>query len=251
MKRPFPSNQLVSYYGVGGFCKPKGEINDDMYNGIACKNHCAYDNSHVLKEPSENQIAEGSSNMSSYNSSNTDTKSSPTPDVSMQSGCQRMHEHKSPLISNNDKFIPGLKQDQIVIISNNYISISSDESIINVDSVFYSEEHDKKNIFNPWGNMDVNDIPLDIKHNTTCITEPQLPSPYKTEDIMNSSQKLNSHIISQNNYIDSDSNPDDTSDDSNEPMTSQKMNSLVISSPLVTCVQNAPDLYFNPLSDAE
>ena len=117
--------------------------------------------------------------------------------------------------------------------------------------MFCSEEHDKKNIFNPWGNMDVNDIPLDIKNNTTCITEPQLPSSYKTEDIMDSSHKFNYNIICPNNYIDSDSDPDDTFDKCNEPMTSQEMKSPVISSPLVTRVQNAPDLYFNPLSDAE
>ena len=116
--------------------------------------------------------------------------------------------------------------------------------------MFDSQEHDENNIFNPWGNMEVNDIPFDIKPNTTSITEPQLPNPYNTEHIMESSQKLNFHIISpNNNNINSDSNSNNMSDNSIEPMTSQKMNYPVISSPLVTHVQNAPD--FNPLSDAE
>ena len=94
LKRPIPPNQLVCYYGVGGFCKPKVEINDNMSNRMAGKKHSACDNSHftepVPKEGSENHKAEGSSDMSSDDSSDTDTISSPTPKVSMQSGCQRM-----------------------------------------------------------------------------------------------------------------------------------------------------------------
>ena len=32
LKRPVPPNQLVRYYGVSGFCKPKVEAHDDSDN---------------------------------------------------------------------------------------------------------------------------------------------------------------------------------------------------------------------------
>ena len=32
LKRPVPPNQLVQYYGVGGFCKAKVEAYDEVYS---------------------------------------------------------------------------------------------------------------------------------------------------------------------------------------------------------------------------
>ena len=42
LKRPVPANQVVRYYGVGGFCRPKQNI--DVEN---CENHSSDDNGNV------------------------------------------------------------------------------------------------------------------------------------------------------------------------------------------------------------
>ena len=47
LKRPVPANQVVCYYGVGGFCRPKQEI--DVEN---CQNHSSDDNGDVSDSPS-------------------------------------------------------------------------------------------------------------------------------------------------------------------------------------------------------
>ena len=71
------------------------------------------------------------------------------------------------------KLIPNIKQQQIVIISNNDIPISSDESLIDIDSVNDSNDDDKSihNTFNPWCDMDIDDIPLDIIHDSTSESD--------------------------------------------------------------------------------
>ena len=66
-----------------------------------------------------------------------------------------------------------ISQEQITIIQSNDRPFSSDESVIEVVSEKHYSSHndsndvdcdaiDNKN--NPWGNMDVQEIPLDIKH---------------------------------------------------------------------------------------
>ena len=53
-------------------------------------------------------------------------------------------------------------QSQIVTMSNIDKQFSSDESLVDVDS-----NQSKPNPLNPWGDMNVQDIPMDIKICTT------------------------------------------------------------------------------------
>ena len=50
-------------------------------------------------------------------------------------------------------------QSQIVIMSNTDKQYLSDESLVDVDS-----NQSEPNPLNPWGNMNVQDIPMDIKY---------------------------------------------------------------------------------------
>ena len=66
-----------------------------------------------------------------------------------------------------------ISQEQITIIQSNDRPFSSDESVIKVLSEkHYSSHNDSDDIYcndidnknNPWGDMDIQEIPLDIKH---------------------------------------------------------------------------------------
>ena len=86
-------------------------------------------------------------------------------------GCQRTRIHK---LDENRKFDSyPISQEQITIIQSNDRPFSSDESVIKVVSEkFYSSHNDSDDVDcddidnknNPWGDMDVQEIPLDIKH---------------------------------------------------------------------------------------
>ena len=146
LRRPVSPNHLVKYHGVGGFAKSDVNIED-----------CEYDSSEI-----EAGVSYESNNYSNVR------QSSSTP---IFNGCQRTRIHKLDENRNFDSY--PISQEQITIIQSNDRPFSSDESVIEVVSEKHYSSHndsddvdcddiDNKN--NPWGDMDVQEIPLDIKH---------------------------------------------------------------------------------------
>ena len=141
LKRPIPPNQLVRYYGVGGFCKSDVKVEN-----------CESDSSDM--ETGEASQSEDENNVSQMSSSK-------------RNGCQRTRVHK--LDANKKCTSDGISQLQILIMQSNDNPFSSDESIIEVASLI--DDDDDVDINNPWADMDVQDIPLDIKDEDSDISD--------------------------------------------------------------------------------
>ena len=228
LKRPVPANQVVCYYGVSGFCRPKQEI--DVEN---CENHSSDDNGNVsdsqnmpdnisgagsdsenIEEDisaaasdsesvldangtvSDSRIvqdetgglasdyestgtvsdsesighdigpAESDSDSIQYNMDISDTEiiqESDTDSNKYDNDCQRSRVHCEHGKNDKDKQ-ENLIPSQIMIMQSNDIPFSSDESVLDAGVDDYVQENCK--IFNLWGDMNVNDIPLDIDNDT-------------------------------------------------------------------------------------
>ena len=143
LKRPIPLNHLVKYYGVGGFGKADVEVED-----------CESDSSEM-----ETGVSYESDD---YNNA---SQISSTPKMN---GRQRTRIHE--INENKNCKTYGISQSQITIMQSNNSPFSSDESVLkvcivnenNCSSHDYCDDVDNNN--NPWGDMDIQDIPLDIKH---------------------------------------------------------------------------------------
>ena len=100
--------------------------------------------------------------------------------------------------------------------------------------------------------MDVDDIPLDIIHDSPSKSDLLSYSNVKSINSKCNTLKCDCSQV-YNDDVQSDTKSDATSDDSTigtelgTTSSSHKLNS----SPLVMHVQPAPNLYFNPLSDTE
>ena len=146
LKRPVPPNHLVKYHGVGGFAKSDVNVEDCEYDSFEIEAGVSYESNNYSK------VRQSSS-------------------THIFKGCQRTRIHK---LDKNRKFDSyPISQEQITIIQSNDRPFSSDESVIEVVSEKHYSSHndsddvdcddiDNKN--NPWGNMDVQEIPLNIKH---------------------------------------------------------------------------------------
>ena len=83
-----------------------------------------------------------------------------------KNGCQRTRIHK--IDENKNCNSDGISQLQIMIMQSNDSPFSSDESVLKVcivndnnnDDYDYDDHHHNNS---PWGDMDIQDIPLDIK----------------------------------------------------------------------------------------
>ena len=143
LKRPIPLNHLVKYYGVGGFGKADVEVED-----------CESDSSEM--ETGVSYESDDYNNVS---------QSSSTPKMNR---CQRTRIHEIDKNKNCETY--GISQLQITIMQSNDSPFSSNESVLevcivnenNCSSHDYCDDVDNNN--NPWGYMDIQDIPLDIKH---------------------------------------------------------------------------------------
>ena len=107
---------------------------------------------------------------------------------------------------------------------------SSNESLVDVDS-----NQLESNPLNPWGDMNVEDIPTDIKY------RPNSNSSYTSHDTLWVEDKMDF----QN---DKHSNSDSTSDSTLDKNCSSPKSDDSVS---VSCIEEAPELLFNPLSNAE
>ena len=110
MKRPVPPNQLVRYYGVGGFCKPKVEAHDDSDNSSDVDMNVA----HIPqpKQPTNNVgvCADPSSDSSSevdMNSAHIPHPKQPTTNVHF---CADPYSTNSSDVDMNSAHIPQPKQ---------------------------------------------------------------------------------------------------------------------------------------------
>ena len=97
--------------------------------------------------------------------------------------CQRSrvhHEHGKYEKDKQDNFVPS----QITIMQSNEMPFSSDESVLDVGVDNYVQENHK--IFNLWGDMNVNDIPLDIDTDTDSSTnnEPVIVKEEQPPDVV-------------------------------------------------------------------
>ena len=106
----------------------------------------------------------------------------------------------------------------------------SNKSWVDVDS--NQSESDPPN---PWGDINVEDIPIDIKDG------PNLDSSYTSHDMVGVDNKMDIQI---HNHSNSDSTSDSSLD---ENCSSPKSDDSVS----VSCIEEAPELVFNPLSNSE
>ena len=96
--------------------------------------------------------------------------------------CQRARIHTK---HNEEKFKPkNLVPSQILIMQGNNTPFSSDESVLDVCIDDNVQENCK--MYNPWGEMNVNDIPLDINTDTNSNTssEPAIVNIEELPDVV-------------------------------------------------------------------
>ena len=124
--------------------------------------------------------------------------------------------------------------------------------MIDVDSVNddISDDKNTENKSNPWGDMNVDDIPLDIIHDSP--SKSYSLSHAKVKCIKSLLLSHSANVDEKNVECDADSKSEDTSDDSTigtEPNTS--LCNKLDSCPIVIHVQHASNIVFNPFSDTE
>ena len=99
--------------------------------------------------------------------------------------CQRSRVHCQHGKHDKDKQ-ENLVPSQITILQSNDMPFSSDESVLGVGVDDYVQGNDK--IFNPWGDMNVNDIPLEIDTDTdtdsSMYKEPLIVKVEKPPDVV-------------------------------------------------------------------
>ena len=145
-------------------------------------------------------------------------------------GCQQSQHNKKYKCSKQAKqynVLEDILQSQIVIMSNIDKHFSSDESLVDVDS-----NQSEPNPFNPQHDMNVQDIPMDIKYapdSNSC------PTSHEIEGKMD----VPNHIHS---------NSDSTSDSTSDKNCSSSSSNYSV---LVSRVEEAPDVVLNPLSNTE
>ena len=207
LKRPVPANQLVCYYGVGGFCKAKQDVDvensensSDGIGGSSSNCDCMLNDDDNVSESqsihddigaavSDNEsipdivvgIEESDSNILKENMDISDTESiqeSCTDSKTSFNNCQRSRVHKTKC-SNSGHKEENLLPSQITIMQSNDTPFSSYESLLDLCV-------DDCKVHNPWGNMNVNDIPLDIDTDTDSSTdnEPYIVQVQKAVDVV-------------------------------------------------------------------
>ena len=130
--------------------------------------------------------AESDSNSIQHNMDISDTESiqeSDTDSNIYDNYCQRSnvyHQHRQCDKDKKENLVPS----QIMIMQSNDTPFSSDESVLDVGMDDYVQDNHK--IFNPWGDMNVNDIPLDIDTDTdsSTNTEPVTVKAEKPPDVV-------------------------------------------------------------------
>ena len=138
LKSLIPPNHLVRYYGVGGFCQSDVKVEN-----------CQSDSSDI-----ETGILYQSDDDSTVSQNSSSDKN----------GCQRTRIYKIDENKNHDSY--GISQSQKTIMQSNDSSFSSDESVLEVCSVNDNNNDDYDYDYhnnNPWGDMDGQDVPLDIR----------------------------------------------------------------------------------------
>ena len=97
--------------------------------------------------------------------------------------CQRSRVHREHGKYDKDKQ-ENLVPSQKMIMQSNDMPFSSDESVLDVGVDDYVQENRK--IFNPWGKMNVNDIPLDIDTDTdsSMNNEPVIVKEKQAPDVV-------------------------------------------------------------------
>ena len=198
-----PANQVMHYYGVGGFCRKSQKI--DVEN---CENHSSDDNGNVSDSesmPDDNAIAYDSESMPDDISAPASDSESVQDEYGTVSGsesngiasnsesiqefdtnsnvhddnCQRSRLHSQHGQYDQNKIKQeNLVPSQIAIMQSNDAPFLSDELVLDVGVDENVQENYK--IFNPWGDMNVNDIPLDIDTDTDSSTKNE-PIIVKTE----------------------------------------------------------------------
>ena len=240
LKRPVLANQVVRYYGVGGFCRLKqntdvencenhssdcngnvfnsqnmpdddsaaaasdsGNIHEDVGAAVSDSesvlnaNSTVTDSQSVLYVASDSGsmahdtgtvsdsdsigydicAAESDSNSIQHNMDISDTESIQESDTDSNihdNYCQRLNVYRQHRQCDKDKK-ENLVPFQIMIMQSNDMPFSSDESVLDVGMDDYVQDNHK--IFNPWGDMNVNDIPLDIDTDSSTNTEPVIEKP--------------------------------------------------------------------------
>ena len=235
-----PPNQLVWYYGVGGFCKAKVEAHDEVSSNnssdvdMNSSLHQTKTNVGVCRDPLSNSSSEAKSNigvcddLSSESLSDVDINSSNIPKSSYDpssdsssdtyvaksafqnncddNGCQQSRhykKHKHSKQAKQDNFVENILQSQKVIISNIGKQFLSDESLVDVDN-----NQSKLNSLNPWGDMNVQDIPMDIKYmqnSNSCPTSHEIEEKMDVQNHIHSNSDSTSDSRSDENCSSSSS----------------------------------------------
>ena len=110
LKRPVPANQVVHYYGVGGFCRKSQKIDVEI-----CEDHSSDDNSNVSDSqsmPDDNAIASDSEIMpddnamaSDFESMSDDTGAAASDSESVQDDYGTVYGSESNGIASNSESI--------------------------------------------------------------------------------------------------------------------------------------------------
>ena len=133
-------------------------------------------------------------------SSDTDVVKSAFQNNCDDNGCQRSQhykKHKHSKQAKQDNFIEDILQPQIVIMSNTDKQFSSDESLVDVDS-----NQSKHNPLNPWGDINAQDIPMDIKYvpdSNSCPTSHEIEEKMDVQSHIHSNLDLTSDSTSDKN----------------------------------------------------
>ena len=111
--------------------------------------------------------------------------------------CQRSrvhHQHCQHAQDKEENLVPS----QIMIMQSNDTPFSSDKSVLDVGVDYFLEDNHKFD--NPWGDMNVNDIPLDINNDSSTDNEPVIVksenppdvvfSPLSNTECLNSAKKF-------------------------------------------------------------
>ena len=205
-----PANQVVCYYAVGGFCRQSqqvdvencenhssdeigaaasdsdsilddnGTVSDsqsipDEIGGVASDSESIPDDTGIAydSESIHNDIgaAESDSDSIQHNMDISDTESIQESDTDSnihENNCQRSRvqcQHGQHDQDKQENLVPS----QIMIMQSNDTPFSSDESILDARVDDYVQNNHKS--FNPWGDMNVNDILLDIDTDTDSSTK--------------------------------------------------------------------------------
>ena len=221
LKRPVPANQLVCYYGVGGFCRPRQNVEAENCENSSDEIGGASTNADGMLHYSDNvsdsesiqddigdigaaasdyeSIPHGAAELDSDSVQDDmniyDTESIPESykysNIS-DNNCQRSRVHHKNCEYAQDKE-ENLVPSQITIMQSNDTPFSSDESVLDVGV-------DECKVDNPWGDIGVNDIPLDIGTDSSTDSEPLIVNAENAPDVVFSPLSNIEHLNSAKKF---------------------------------------------------